>query len=84
MVTGRDIVIHCMSSVVICELLLKLIFLWHVKSDFDETWNDVRAACYKVTEQILDICINDASYIKGAQKIQYNYFNRVVLLNTFV
>jgi len=44
----------------------------------------VRAACYKVTEQILDICINDASYIKGAQKIQYNYFNRVVLLNTFV
>jgi len=46
--------------------ILQNSFLRTLSSDFDETW--YRARSYKVTELILNICINYATKIKGVQK----------------
>jgi len=41
--------------------------------------NDMRARDYRVTERILNICINYANYFNGAHKTQQSYLNLVTL-----
>jgi len=64
------------------EYLLKLCYFWNCttfrsfsqfSSDFDKTWYEwYEARDYKVTEQILNICINYASWVTGAQLAKLN------------
>jgi len=55
----------------VCQLLLKLFLLHQVESDIDEPWHcDMTAKGYKVTERILNYCINYANSVKGAHRTQ--------------
>jgi len=41
--------------------------------------NAVRATGHSVTEQIFNICMNYANYVKAAHELQQSYFSRVAL-----
>ena len=67
------------GSVGIRQVILRLFLLCQVKSDFEETWYGWQEG-YKVTEQILNICINYANYAKWAYKTQWSDFSQEALV----
>ena len=60
------------AAVELCTpTVLRLCPLCWVESDFDEIWHEwYDGKDYKDTEQILNICINYAIYVRGAHKAQ--------------